>query len=271
MKRFFTLFAVFWVVMISGVAKADLTPWNLTYSFDHDNQRLYNTFNSLFGMSVSSNNALLPYMLGEYEIPEAFHTQGSRAFAVSGTFGDDSVFTFYNAATGASLAGPTNTRTLLGSSNVGNVSASFVQNFANRSMWNGSSFNGDFYYRFTNSNPYGGTFYSNRSNFENVQGQGVNHFVYFDVTDLMQQRYSNLGFDYTSAYLVGYEDRTYNWFYDQNNVWDGDYNDFVFLIFKNDGTTSNVPEPATILLWTLGTFGVAGYSRRRSKKLRKYA
>jgi hypothetical protein len=257
-------------------AFADLVTPISNWSLDGSNYLLYKTANSLFGLSLTSN-AQLSSAYGMNNPGTIQATNGVQVFAVSGTYRDNSIFTFTNATTGSTLAN-NNTLSYIAGSNVGNLSTSFVQNFLNRRMWNGSSFVGGFNYSFTNGNPdNGGTWYSNV-----YEGsQQVNHFAYFDVTALAQQYYSNLGFDYTTAYLVGYEDRGY---YNQTD-WDGDYQDLVFLIFMNNpadpppidpppvdpppGGGGDVPEPATMLLWTLGGFGMAGTSWIRKRRMMK--
>ena len=48
----------------------------------------------------------------------------------------------------------------------------------------------------------------------------------------------------------------------------GNNQDFLYLAKAHDPYdpgTSGVPEPATMVFWALGTLGIAGYSRRRSK------
>lgn len=105
-----------------------------------------------------------------------------------------------------------------------------------------------------NSNSYTGNMYNTN------QPVSMNHFAYFDVTSLL----GNVGTPYTAAYLVGYEDIA-------NGVTPFDYNDAVFLVLENRTTSGGgggVPEPATLLLWSLGSLGLAGKSwyRKRAKK-----
>ena len=49
------------------------------------------------------------------------------------------------------------------------------------------------------------------------------------------------------------------------------YQDFLYLAPANYGNGGGVPEPATLLLWTLGGFGLAGTSWTRKRRMHKLA
>ncbi len=85
--------------------------------------------------------------------------------------------------------------------------------------------------------------------------------IAFDVTDLMRLKTGNMNI--TSAYMVGWEDGF------NTSLLDYDYQDIAYIIV-NTGSSSDVPEPATALLWGLGTLtvGGTGYFRSRKKRTR---
>ena len=90
------------------------------------------------------------------------------------------------------------------------------------------------------------------------------HMIALEITDLYNAK---TGGNFTDVYMFGWEDLD-----DLNaqNYWvaDWDYQDFV-VIMTNVTPTPATPEPATMLLWAFGSFGVAGTTwakKRRSKK-----
>lgn len=84
--------------------------------------------------------------------------------------------------------------------------------------------------------------------------------IVFDVTGLMRQKYGDMNIE--SAYLLGWEDGF------TTSLLDYDYQDSVYLVVNPAGTSTDVPEPATALIWGLGFLGTAGarsFRKRRNK------
>ena len=99
---------------------------------------------------------------------------------------------------------------------------------------------------------------------------------------------------YTAALLAENDDKTY-WLQQYDSTWRydeiGDYcvyvlnfdaasstysipkGDWLYIaegtVFRNDGGGGGVPEPATLLLWTLGSMGLAGTSWARKRRMKK--
>ena len=270
-------------------ACADLTPLS-EWSLDGDNYLLYKTFNNLFGLTGSNAVTSNAQLVNNYGMtnPGTLQAEETRMFAVSAKFADISGFSIFGNTTSDVLRF-TNIGNF-GLTNLDPTNTSSLRNFTERVLFNDTNYTGTLNFSINNGNPYnGGEFYSDIAAFSNTARNGndalerdVNHFIYFNVTSLMQQ-YFNLNFDYTSAYLVGYEDRSY---YSRSGGihadWDGDYQDGVFLIFSNHSTgpidppdppdppePGDVPEPATLLLWTLVGLGLAGSSWTRKHRGKK--
>lgn len=93
--------------------------------------------------------------------------------------------------------------------------------------------------------------------------ENVIYMALFDVTDLMRSKYIDSGIIINSAYLMSWEDMTY---------YDFDYNDLGIIAVN--ATSASVPEPASMTLWGLGFFGIAGvkvfrkYRRQKNKSLK---
>ena len=279
-------FIVALAVLCPGVTRGDLNTPLSESSLDGNSYLLYKTVNSLFGLTGSNTLTSNQQLVNRYGMdnPGTLQANEMHVYTVSSIFSDMSFFTMFGNTTNNILAGPRNIPLY-------DPLATNLQAFMNRPLFENITYTGAVNFRMENNNGNnGGIFYSNFIDFTNLNKVGsgyttfdrnINHFAYFDVTALVRQYFPNLGFDYTSAYLVGYEDRAY---YDAQGGlhvdWDGDYNDGVFLIFNNLPVTpppvdppggeeppgsGGVPEPATLLLWTLGTLGALGYGHRRSR------
>jgi len=103
-----------------------------------------------------------------------------------------------------------------------------------------------------------------------------NHFILFELTAAQLASFSfdsNVITTNATAYLVGFEeDYLGTNQYPPGEFRYGDYNSGVFLVITrwDDPTTaSDVPEPATMILWTLGGLSLAGASWRRNRNKKK--
>ena len=285
MKKLFNLLAVCLFVFSSGVVMADYpppndTPINRFYSSDNaDNDSantysLYSIANRFFGgASVGSDNWQFYDSFGMRN-PGTFNVTSPRIYAVSSTIHDYDhgfkIFGASNQSIGDLFYWDTFDRDLPPNSAV----SPNLRNFTDRLLWGDENYSGPINFMIANYTGNGGTYYSNiaaypNSPADNWMGAPVNHFIYFDVTYLMQIYFPNLDFDYTSAWLVGYEDRRIG-----DGLSDRDYNDGVFLVFSNEGGVPpqpGVPEPATLLLWVLGATGLAGGTWKRKRRMIKLA
>ena len=89
---------------------------------------------------------------------------------------------------------------------------------------------------------------------------GADYYTYFDVTSLLGSYFPGY-----NAYLVGFQDSQMS----MSGVYG--FNSATFLVLEQRGggggpDPSDTPEPATMLLWTLGSLSLAGASWRRNKK-----
>ena len=290
MKKLLTLFAVGMIALSSGIARGDLMPaLSNSYSSDGDAYLLYHTFNALFGsgsgMYMGSNNELLAQ---DNNYVKNFNNQGAlqvtapRIYVVSGVHADEDDFKVWG-------TNPNNMSEQLFSyynfPNIDPTNTSVLRDWLNRPLQLGpgvdmSNYSGPLNFSVSNLAGNGGVFNSNVIDYQNRVGygsnlsldkSGVNYFLYWDVTNLMKLAYPDLDFDYTNAYLIAYEDRAMS----GPKQTDYDYNDGVFLVFSNDGSgpgpQPGVPEPATLLLWTLGSMGFAGSSWTRKRRMMKLA
>ena len=274
MKNFRLCFLTAVLVITAFVATgarafADLPQLSNT-SNEGSSAMLYSTFNSMFGLGYTSNTDLLA---SSYYIPDfsgTFNATGTQIYLLSASSGVNNGYGIVNSSLtvfGSSLANDYGSTSIV---YTGYTALPALNDFLSRQiMFNNPTNSGVLNLLMTNSGGTYGNFadaqyYSNPSDFTNSRDLGVNHFIYFDVTQLMLANF-NLGFTYSAAYLVGYEEA-----YMQGAAardFDGDYNDAVFLVFVGTGAPgpNGVPEPATLLLWTLGGLGMAGASWRRNR------
>lgn len=98
----------------------------------------------------------------------------------------------------------------------------------------------------------GETFFSDPA----LNSDGLIHFVAFDVTDLMREKYGDM--DIESAYMFGVED------IDTNAYWvDHDYQDLSFIAINVRPIPAATPEPATALILGLGLMTLPLIRQRR--------
>jgi len=307
MTRMTVILAAGLAVFIAGVAKADLTPLSEGSADGDGYWVLYRTVNQMFNGAGLSSNAQL---MNQYGIanPGTLDVINGNVFLLSAMNTRPSTLTMFGSTTsqtvgmqgyfdqlGNQLQRPTPERL----ANTFNSGQDYI--WGQRRLL--SNYTGLLNFMMTTTSGGNGTYFSNNVDFTNTTWGGstldsdVNHFIYFDVTQLMRQTYGDLGFAYTHAYLVAYEDQAY---YAANGsirtgvsgdgmYFDGDYNDGLFLVFSNGfgpnggfnpddpgdpgdpGNPGGVPEPATLLLWTLGSLGVAGSSWARKRRMNKLA
>ena len=101
------------------------------------------------------------------------------------------------------------------------------------------------------------------------------NFIVFNVTDLFTtflENYFSDGSTYDgNAYLVGFD--TWNMAFAGDNT--RPYDNAVFLVldsfWKEPPRDPNVPEPASVVLWTLGGLSLACTSRARNRRMKKLA
>ncbi|MGL4942618.1 MAG: PEP-CTERM sorting domain-containing protein [Thermoguttaceae bacterium] len=253
-----TAFAMCAFLAFTALANADVMPFNYTKSFDGQNARLYNIFNGVFDTSLNGNKPLWEtYGMAN---PGTIQANDARVYGLGGIWGEASNFEIFGDTTSD----------VYSTSSLGQISSvnSLKQFYNNQPLFNDPAYTGSLNFSISNSN---GKFYSNINDFANMSylwtefddDANVNHFMYFDVTSLMESVFPNLNFGYTSAYLVAYEDRLYD--KGRNVNWDGDYNDGMFLVFNNAGATAT-PEPATLLILGLGGLVGLPLVTRRSRK-----
>jgi len=106
----------------------------------------------------------------------------------------------------------------------------------------------------------------------------TDHYVYFDVTALLHNYLDALGnygteggFDIYSgnAYLVGFSGMDYG-----SSQFPYGFNDAMFLVLTApviEWRDPGAPEPATVILWTLGGLSLACTSRVRNRRMKKLA
>lgn len=250
-----------------ATAQADLTtPFSYTTSFDGNNALLYKAFNSFFDLKGSNALTGNQQLYETYAIdnPGTIMADQAKVYGLGGYYGEKSTFTIFGDSDTSS--------NVLYKSNPFPSTNNIHEFYNSTALFDDDSYLGALNFKIENSN---GIFYSDPESFDNINrqnganGQGadadINHFLFFDVTALMQEVYGDLlDFDFTSAYLVGYEDRAYIQSGKINPNWDGDYNDGLFLVFNNDSTHAT-PEPGTVLIFGAALIGLPLARRFRKK------
>jgi len=253
-KWFLTAVFVVTALMVVGQQlSADQSVPNLAgFNADTSGTAVFRTFNDLFSTSYTSNAQLSPYA------HSGVFTGTTSIYYISGNpDGVSSTLTLFNSGSVVSSVSNFN---FAGASYSSTVLGDYMQ----RQIYSGS---GLLTLSMSVSSDWGfsGLYYSNNDldngGIANTVTDGYNHFIYFNVTSLLSGTLS----PGQQAFLVGYEG-----LYDS---WMGmDYADGLFLVVNNAGgdepTPTGVPEPATMLLWSLGGLGLAGTSwyRKRTKK-----
>ena len=234
------------IVMIGATGQrgfGDYTPPSFSST-----SNLYNVVNTLFGTALADNAQLSSsYSAG---VPAAtigtfseetriYQVYGSASYGASFNLGNSLPYANLNTALTQSLSASPISAVLAGSPLYQRLSGTGAFSFNVRN--NGA---GRHYFSVGGASTGGSEW----------------NFIYFNVTSLVG---SLMPSGYNTAYLVGYEE-----------ILNGDtsFDDAVFLILTNvqggggpGPNPSGVPEPATMLLWTLGGLGMAGASWRRNR------
>ena len=258
-----TFVVVFFIIAFTVPGRAEMvTPFSYDFSYDGQDALVYrmvNTFFGLTGQNALTGNEQLYETYG-MENPGAIMANQAKIFTLTSTASEPSGFTIFGDSTA----------NILYNSNVFPATNNITQFYNSTAIFNDDDYTGALNFSISNSN---GTFYSDAETYTNVNALGgmnadeadVHHFIYFDVTELMQE-YLNLGFEYTTAYLVGFEDRAYYSSGGKSGAWDGDYNDGLFIVFNNE-PLNVTPEPASFVVFGIGLAGL-GLMRRVRKNSR---
>lgn len=265
MKNIFLAFVI-GLILVYATARADAAvQFNYTTSFDGKNALLYKTFNSFFGLSGSNAISGNQELYETYAVnPGKLSADGAKIFSlcIDSNYSEKSTFTIF----GGSESDVLYTSKPMPSG--GNINQFYLSD----AIFDGAGYTGDLNFKISNSN---GTFFSDIDTFANINllngkdgkngDAGIDHFLFLDVSELVRETYGDfLDFDYTNAYLVGYEDRAYIRSGIFNSNWDGDYNDGIFLVFTNSPTAT--PEPASVLIVGLGLVSLPLVRRLRRKR-----
>jgi len=244
------------------------------YVSDHSNVALYRTFNSMFGTNYGSNTDLAVDRLTSAQFSGTFEAYEIRVFLLSAVPGRLWPPVSYDFPSRLTIFGDSPSVNY-GVSNyiIDRVDppTQTSRDFLNREIFAYTSPTPDdlpFNFMIQNDDAYlGATYFSNPDRFENVvpfDPRYPHNYIYFDVTALMQANYGYLGFEFGAAYLVAYED-----FHASNWAYDGDFNDAVFLVFTSEYVPPPAPEPATLILWSIGGVGLIGTTWLRKRNMKR--
>ncbi len=225
----------------------------------YNSKLMYKAMNSLFGLTGSEafDNARTFNEQRLLDNPGNISAQNAYVFSVTGYASDYGVFEILG--NGGSSVYTGQKMSAWGTYDPTSV---FTQSLL-------SDYTGDMSFKLTNSN---GTFYSDYTSYQNINrfdrnaDVNVEHYLFFDITDLIDKYVSDLGFEYTSATLVGIEDRAYYGANGNKTGWDGDYNDGMYIVFNNASAPPTTPEPASLLMVGLGLSGLALARRSKNSK-----
>lgn len=97
-----------------------------------------------------------------------------------------------------------------------------------------------------------------------VEGDGMIHMIAIDITKLYNLKH---GTDHETVYMFGFEDMHFT---DGTGGWysataDGDYQDFVVIMTNVNSVPTNVPEPATWMMFLIGGAGTSVMAWRKRK------
>ena len=231
----------FLFLAVSSVALAD--PWPNPADGDYPN--IYDSVNLLTGSSYTSNSQLESIYIenddlwSDLEVGIAVIGYSAGYSNTLGLYDPDSIGNQVDVTTGISGFG------LSGDGSAGNPFTFFSASESGNFGWLLTSRLGD---RVVS------TWYSESS----YNSGGNDHMLTFSLGDSItfygEDSYGNVAeYTFDSPYLITWEDM---------NMGDEDYNDIMYVVNAN---VSQVPEPATILLFGAGLAGMSGIMRKRKK------